>query len=97
MLSTHKRKCAVCGNPLPLHTQSVTCSEECHRKRRQAFARKRYAAKAAQKAAQKRAVIAQYTIPDDPYDGKLLYFDGLHAVRDTSYGADRVPDPVLGF
>lgn len=36
----------------------------------------------------------QFCMPD-PYQGKKLYFDGLHSVRGSMPG--RSADPVLGF
>ena len=97
--------CWECGEKfVQTGPKTCYCSEECRElgenrknRERQRLYRERQRALEVQRAYRERQwdnAAARKGMPD-PYDGKLLYFDGLHPFRGSMAG--RAPDPVLGF
>ena len=97
--------CCECGERfVQTGPKACYCSDECRElgerrkvRERQRLHRQQQKALEVQRAYRERQrdnAAVRKGMPD-PYDGKLLYFDGLHPFRGSMMG--RVPDPVLGF
>lgn len=85
-----ERVCPICGEAfIPKVANQICCGKaDCRKKRHSDTERARFGLPALD------AFPASFSMPD-PYEGMLLYFDGLHPARRHMPG--RAADPVLGF
>ena len=85
------RVCPVCGEKFtPRRPNQLVCEKKTCR----AEYKKRYDAARYRGTFTPATEYGTFRMPD-PYQGKMLYFDGLHRIRGSMPG--RAADPVLGF